>query len=158
MENVRTTALSLSLMGLWLMSASCAAGPRRPFASPAPQPARAGPEAPGGSGVPDSRAAKSSDRAVPLEEIPIVVTDHGFEPSNITIVRNRPVTLSFVLATSKACRRDVLIRVSPWVVLRQRLVLHQAVSMTVSFPETGTMGFTCDGSKKSGTITIKDER
>lgn len=140
---------------LGLTIAGCAEAARPPSASPASQPAHTGNEASNGFEAPDGRAARGQDRPDP-EEIAIEVTDRGFEPSNITIVRNRRVTLSFRLATSRACRRDVLIRLSPQIVLKQRLVLHEPVRMTVGFPEAGTISFSCDRAGKSGTITVID--
>lgn len=152
MENLRTTAIALTLTALWLPGVGCAELRPAPVASPAQPSVRSGSaDTSGAGGLPHGA------REGAVQDISIMVTDRGFEPPSVTVVRDRPVTLSFHLVTSSACRRDILLRISPDVELRQHLVLHAPVRMTVSFPETGTIRITCEGSPKSGTIIVHDE-
>lgn len=137
MQDHRTAGIVLSLTGLRLLGAACAATGRAPAASSPPQATRVRSEVVGPAGVPNGRAAGGSAREGPPEKIPIAATDRGFEPSKITVVRNRRVTLSFLLETSRASRRDVLIRISPEVELRQRPHARASGHHDRQLPENG---------------------
>lgn len=134
--------------------ASCAIGNRPALTTQTPRPASTPRARVEGSAPQSGGTAQGSARGVP-QRIAIDVTDNGFEPNNVTIAADRPVTLSFRLATTKVCRRYVAIRLSDQIVLTQRLVLHEAVLMTVTFPQPGTMSLSCDGKKRGGNITVE---
>jgi len=85
----------------------------------------------------------------------ITVTEHGFEPANITVPRGVPVTLRFHRQVEKTCATEVLMTVDGKP-LRVDLPLGKEVDVRVTFPTAGTIDYGCAMDQMvKGTITVR---
>jgi plastocyanin domain-containing protein len=87
-------------------------------------------------------------------QIQITVTDKGFEPDPVTVPHGIPVTLVFTRKTETTCAKDVVMEVAGQKV-QKPLPLNQPVPIAVTFPEAGTLTYSCDMDMIKAHVTVQ---
>jgi plastocyanin domain-containing protein len=87
--------------------------------------------------------------------IAIAVTEQGFEPANIQVPRQKPVTLVFDRQTDQTCAKQVVIDLGGGNKVERDLPLHEQVAVAVAFPKAGTLSYACGMDMIKGTITVQ---
>ncbi|HSD90833.1 MAG TPA: cupredoxin domain-containing protein, partial [Kofleriaceae bacterium] len=82
----------------------------------------------------------------------ITVTEQGFEPAEVKVPRDRPVTLVFKRTTDKTCAKDIVISEGNVV---KDLPLNQAVEVTLTFTSPGPVPYECGMHMIHGTIVVQ---
>ena len=95
--------------------------------------------------------AKTAERAVRVE---ISVTENGFEPEQIKVPANKPVTLVFRRTTDKTCAKKVVIKISDTKKIEKDLPLNTTVEVSTTFPKAGQLSYTCSMDMIRGTLTV----
>jgi plastocyanin domain-containing protein len=89
--------------------------------------------------------------------IEIDVTDKGFEPSRIPVLRNEEVALIFTRRTDRTCAKEVLVQIDrrdPSKRIAISLGLNKPSVLTLRFVIYGDHTFACSAGTKSGTIVV----
>jgi len=98
-------------------------------------------------------SAPTPSAATPdAHRVEIVVTEKGFEPAEVKVPRDRPVTLVFTRTTDKTCAKDVMISEGNVV---KDLPLDQPVEVTLTFTTPGPVPFRCGMNMIHGTIVVQ---
>ena len=95
---------------------------------------------------------KTAERATRIE---IAVTEKGFEPEQIKVPANKPVTLVFRRTTDKTCAKKVVIKVSDTQKIEKDLPLNNTVEVSTTFPKAGRLSYTCSMDMIRGTLTVQ---
>jgi plastocyanin domain-containing protein len=95
--------------------------------------------------------AKTAERATRVE---ITVTEKGFEPEQIKVPANKPVTLVFRRTTDKTCAKQVVIKISDTQKIEKDLPLNKTVEIAATFPKAGQLSYTCSMDMIRGTLTV----
>lgn len=95
--------------------------------------------------------AKTAERATRVE---ITVTEKGFEPEQIKVPANKPVTLVFRRTTDKTCAKQVVIKISDTRKIEKDLPLNKTVEIAATFPKAGQLSYTCSMDMIRGTLTV----
>jgi len=96
--------------------------------------------------------AKTRAPAAPSEPIAISLTEAGFVPANVTVERNQPVTLVVTRKTDQGCAKDFVMKSQG---IDQALPLDQAVTISFTPKESGTLRYACAMDMVAGTVTVK---
>ncbi|MGE0396511.1 MAG: cupredoxin domain-containing protein [Kofleriaceae bacterium] len=94
---------------------------------------------------------KAAERATRIE---ISVTEKGFEPEQIKVAANKPVTLVFRRTTDKPCAKKVVIKISDTQKIEKDLPLNNTVEVSTTFPKAGQLSYTCSMDMIRGTLTV----
>jgi plastocyanin domain-containing protein len=94
---------------------------------------------------------KTTDRA---QRVEITVTEKGFEPDQIKVSANKPVTLVFRRTTEKTCAKKVVIKVSDTQKIEKDLPLDTVVEVNATFPKAGQLSYTCSMNMIRGTLSV----
>jgi plastocyanin domain-containing protein len=84
--------------------------------------------------------------------VEIAVTEKGFEPAEVKVPRDRPVTLVFTRKTEQTCATDVVISRSNVV---KDLPLNQPVEVTLTFTTPGPVDYHCGMNMIRGSIVVQ---
>ena len=87
--------------------------------------------------------------------IEITVTRSGFEPANISVPANKPVTLVFTRKTDGTCAKRVVVNVGDGKQLERDLPLDKPVELAVTFPRAGTLAYACSMDMVKGVIVVQ---
>lgn len=102
--------------------------------------------------------AASADTPKPkpkdASRIEIAVTKRGFEPDEITVPANKPVTLVFTRKTDQTCTKSVVLTVDGKKIERS-LPLDKPVEVAVTFPKAGKLGYSCSMDMAKGIIVVQ---
>lgn len=82
----------------------------------------------------------------------IVVTESGFEPSEVTVRAGTPVRLIFVRTTDKTCATEVAF---PSLNIKRALPLNEPVQIDVPDAKAGNVEFSCGMNMLKGTVVIQ---
>lgn len=85
-------------------------------------------------------------------EIPVSVTENGFEPSRIEVEHGRPVTLLVTRKTDQTCATEIVV---PSRGITQSLPLNQTVRVALGPLQTGEVAFACGMDMEKGTIAVR---
>ena len=85
-------------------------------------------------------------------EIPISVTENGFEPSQIDVKHGEAVTLLVTRKTDQTCATEMVI---PSRNITQELPLNQTVRVALGPLEVGEVAFACGMDMEKGTIVVR---
>ena len=85
----------------------------------------------------------------------IAVTDKGFEPDDVTVPANKPVTLVFDRKTDKTCIKQVVIKTADGSKIEKDLPLNTPVEIATAFPTPGKLTYACGMDMVTGTLTIQ---
>lgn len=88
---------------------------------------------------------------VEASRVEITVTEQGFEPAEVKVPRDRPVTLVFTRKTDRTCAKDVVL---PGGTIKD-LPLNTPVEITMTFTEPGPVSYHCGMNMISGTIVVQ---
>jgi len=84
----------------------------------------------------------------------IVITERGFEPADVVVPRDVPVTLSFERKIERTCATELNF-VNGSEKVHRDLPLNQRIELTVTFKQPGVIRYTCDMDMIGGTITVR---
>ena len=85
-------------------------------------------------------------------EIELRVTENGFEPARVSLVRDEPVTLVVTRKTERTCARTLVLDEYD---IRQPLPLEKAVRITVTPRVSGPLRYGCAmGKMISGILAV----
>ena len=85
-------------------------------------------------------------------EVPISVTENGFEPSRIEVKHDQPVTLLVTRKTDQTCATEIVV---PSRGITQSLPLNQTVRVALGPLKTGEVAFACGMDMEKGTIAVR---
>ncbi|HEU4941022.1 MAG TPA: cupredoxin domain-containing protein [Candidatus Eisenbacteria bacterium] len=85
-------------------------------------------------------------------EIPVSVTENGFEPSRIEVEHDQPVTLLVTRKTDQTCATEIVV---PSRGITQSLPLNQTVRVALGPLQTGEVAFACGMDMEKGTIAVR---
>jgi plastocyanin domain-containing protein len=89
--------------------------------------------------------------------IDITITEHGFEPADVTVPAATPVALVFVRKTDKTCAKQVRLEIDGKRIERE-LPLDTPVEIDATFPKPGKLTYACGMDMVHGTITVEPAR
>lgn len=85
-------------------------------------------------------------------EIPVSVTEDGFEPSRIEVKHDQPVTLLVTRKTDQTCATEIVV---PSRGITQSLPLNETVRVALGPLKTGEVAFACGMDMEKGTIAVR---
>jgi plastocyanin domain-containing protein len=85
-------------------------------------------------------------------EIPVSVTENGFEPSRIEVEHDQPVTLLVTRKTDQTCATEIVV---PSRGITQSLPLNETVRVALGPLKTGEVAFACGMDMEKGTIAVR---
>ena len=85
-------------------------------------------------------------------EIPVSVTENGFEPSRIEVKHDQPVTLLVTRKTDVTCATEIVV---PSRNITQDLPLNQTVRIALGPLQKGEVAFACGMDMEKGTIAVR---
>ena len=85
-------------------------------------------------------------------EIPVSVTESGFEPSRIEVRHGEAVTLLVTRKTDVTCATEMVV---PFRGITQELPLNQTVRIALGPLEPGEVAFACGMDMEKGTIVVR---
>ena len=87
--------------------------------------------------------------------IDIFITRSGFEPGNIAVQANKPVTLVFTRKTDATCAKRVVLTLDDGKQLERDLPLDKPVELAVTFPRAGKLGYACSMDMVKGFVVVQ---
>jgi thiol-disulfide isomerase/thioredoxin len=100
---------------------------------------------------PPPMTGPAQGHAVEAYRVEIDVTPQGFEPTEVKVPRDRPVTLVITRKTEQTCAKDVVL---PGGTIRD-LPLNTPVEVTITFTTPGPVGYACGMNMIKGTIVVQ---
>ena len=101
-----------------------------------------------------------SDKAGPAPRagatLDIAVTEKGFEPADLKVVKGQPVTLVFERKTDATCAKQVVIHVDDKQTIQKELPLNQRVAVETTFPASGDLTYACGMDMIKGVIHVQE--
>ena len=117
-----------------LLLLACKQGDASPKAKPAPAPAA---------------------HAAPATRVEIDVTENGFEPGDVAVPANKPVTIVFDRKTDETCAKQIVLDTGDGHKIQKDLPLNTPVEIAATFPKAGKLGYACGMNMLTGTITVQ---
>lgn len=99
--------------------------------------------------------ALAEDEKSSPRRIDISVTDAGFEPKKVSVKKGEEVTLAFTRKTDKTCATEVILYVNDKERVAKKLPLNQVVPVTVTFSNSGQVGYACAMNMIGGVIVVQ---
>jgi len=96
-------------------------------------------------------AAQTSGTANP-PEVKVLVTEHGYEPTRVSVRAGSPAQITFVRTTDKTCAAEV---VFPSLNIQRALPLNQPVTIAFTPSASGEIGFVCGMNMLRGAIVVQ---
>jgi plastocyanin domain-containing protein len=84
--------------------------------------------------------------------VAISVTEDGFEPNNVNVKANQPVTLNVTRKTDRTCATELVLKEYD---INQKLPLNETVTITFTPTSTGQLTYACGMDMYKGTITVQ---
>jgi plastocyanin len=110
---------------------------------------------------PGKKAAQESARGMAkgaakkrTEKLEIAITENGFEPDKVTVMKGEPVELVFTRKTEQTCAMEVLLDTGSKKI-RKALPLNKAVTIKTKFTKTGELKYACKMNMFTGTVTVQ---
>ena len=100
----------------------------------------------------ESVAQKSPQKTSQAQTIDIQVTENGFQPNNIEVSADVPVTLKITRTTDKTCATEILIKDKK---INQKLPLNKTVVVELGKIKKGDLNFSCGMNMDKGKIISK---
>ena len=117
-----------------LVLLACKHGDASPKAAPKPAPAAA---------------------TTPSNHVEIDVTEKGFEPGDVTVPAQQPVTIVFDRKTDETCAKQIVLDTGDGHKIQKDLPLNTPVEIAATFPKAGKLSYACGMNMETGTITVK---
>lgn len=103
------------------------------------------------SGCSSSQQAKSEAPAA-SNRVEIAVTEDGFVPASVTVTAGQPVTMVVTRKTDKTCATELVMKDQN---INQALPLNQAVEITFTPAQKGTLTYACGMDMIKGTVVVE---
>ena len=87
--------------------------------------------------------------------IPIAITKHGFDPSEISVAAGETVRLIFTRRVERTCVKRVVVSLDQDRTLERDLPLDTPVSVTLQFDRPGELGYACPMARHGGKIVVR---
>ena len=87
--------------------------------------------------------------------IEITVNKRGFDPGEVHVPANKPLTLVFTRTTEQTCTKSVVLTLDDGKKLERELPLDQAVEVPVTFKKAGNLSYACSMDMTKGIIVVK---
>jgi len=110
-------------------------------------------DGPAATEKPPSKPKKKPRPAAPTR-VDIVVTRAGFEPSNVTVPRGKPVILRFERLVERTCGTEVVMVIDGKKIMKD-LPLNQPVDVAITFGTAGVVKYSCAMDMLRGSITVQ---
>lgn len=85
----------------------------------------------------------------------INVTEHGFEPADVSVPAGKPVTLVFERKTDQTCAKEVVLTMDDGKKIEKQLPLNTPVELAATFPKAGKLSYACGMDMIKGTVTVQ---
>ncbi|MEP7027560.1 MAG: cupredoxin domain-containing protein [Candidatus Eisenbacteria bacterium] len=86
------------------------------------------------------------------QEVSLTVTDAGFEPAQITVAKDRPITLSITRKTDQTCAREIVFKDLD---LKRDLPLNEEVRIDLPARPSGTLNYACGMDMIKGSLVVQ---
>jgi plastocyanin domain-containing protein len=141
-DRTRTLFAAFAAFALIVATGRCQAAP----AKDAPKPAvkEAAKEAPKEAAKPAAKDAGKAGQTVEMK-----VTDKGFEPANVTVKKDQPVTLVITRVTERTCATEIVIDDYG---VNTKLPLNTPVNVIFTPKKTGDLKYGCAMGKMIGGV------
>ncbi len=83
--------------------------------------------------------------------VAIQVTEDGFVPASVTVPAGKPVTLVVTRTTDNTCATTMVMKAMN---IRQKLPLNEAVEVTFTPKEPGTLDYACGMDMVKGKVVV----
>jgi plastocyanin domain-containing protein len=100
-------------------------------------------------------AASADTTPTKTSRIEIAVTKRGFNPDNISVPANKPVTLVFTRKTDSTCTKSVVLTLDDGKKVEKDLPLDKPVEVAVTFPKAGKLSYACSMDMVKGIIVVQ---
>ena len=100
--------------------------------------------------VPSGTSKEGADPKI--QNVKIVVNEHGYEPAKITLRAGVPARLTFLRTTDKTCGTEV---VFPSLNIKRALPLNEPAVIEFTITRSGDMAFACGMNMLHGTIVVQ---
>ena len=87
--------------------------------------------------------------------VEIVVTEKGFEPSDVNVPAKTPVTIVFVRKTDYTCAKHITLAKVDGTKIEKDLPLDTPVEIKTTFLAAGKLTYTCGMGMMHGTVTVQ---
>ena len=117
----------------------------------------------GGMKMGDSKPAaeKKPDKEMAREpakkgsgKLEIAITDKGFEPDKLEVMKGQPVELVFTRKTDQTCIKEVILDTGAKKI-QKPLPLNKPVTIKTKFTKAGDLKYACNMNMFSGTVTVQ---
>lgn len=85
-------------------------------------------------------------------EMSVTVNEHGFTPSSLTAPAGQKVRIVFTRTTDEGCGQQVAF---PATNVRRDLPLNKPVSVELTMPASGSLGFQCGMGMYKGAVVVQ---
>ena len=106
----------------------------------------------GGTKTAAQKEAPMPVAAAGAQEVHLTVTDAGFEPAQITVAKDRPITLSVTRKTDQTCAREIVFKE---IDLKRDLPLNQEVRIELPARSSGTLNYACGMDMIKGSLVVQ---
>lgn len=96
-----------------------------------------------------SRDPSRGEASRSVRRVEIAVTERGFEPSPVTVVRGQPLELVVTRRTDATCATEIVVDSPP---LRKALPLNRSVSLVFTPEKSGEIVYGCAMDKMLGGV------
>ena len=103
----------------------------------------------------DTTSSPPTSTPAPAGRFDIKVTEKGFEPSDVKVPAQKPVTLVFERKTDQTCAKSVVLQMADGTKVERDLPLDKPVEIAATFPMAGTIGYACGMDMLKGTVTVQ---
>ncbi len=109
------------------------------------------------AGCGGAKTAAQKESPMPIaaagaQEVHLTVTDAGFEPAQITVAKDRPITLSVTRKTDSTCAREIVFKE---IDLKRDLPLNQEVRIDLPARASGTLNYACGMDMIKGSLVVQ---
>jgi len=87
-------------------------------------------------------------------KLEIAITDKGFEPDKVEVMKGQPVELVFTRKTDQTCIKEVILDTGAKKV-QKPLPLNKPVTIKAKFTKAGDLKYVCNMNMFSGTVKVQ---
>ena len=87
-------------------------------------------------------------------KLEIAITDKGFEPDKVEVMKGQPVELVFTRKTDQTCIKEVILDTGAKKV-QKPLPLNKPVTIKAKFTKAGDLKYVCNMNMFAGTVKVQ---
>ena len=104
------------------------------------------------AGAMDNMASRAAPSSAGLQTARVVVSDQGYEPSQLTLRAGVPARITFLRTSDKSCGTEV---VFPALNIKRALPLNEPVTVDLTPQNPGSLSFVCGLDMLGGTVVVR---